>query len=193
MSDESRGLITRLLKEWRSGDEKALAELVPLVYRDLRRLAGSYLQRERAGHTLETRDLIQEAFLRLIDQQRVDWQSRAHFFAVASRMMRRILVDHARRRSRARHGGGQVIGLSRVDLPAATPDLDVVALDDALSELGRSDAGLAQIVEMRFFGGLEHDEIAAVLGVSNPTVRRRWRMARAWLYQRLQGGEAARV
>jgi len=193
VSDESRGLITRLLKEWRSGDEKALAELVPLVYRDLRRLAGSYLQRERAGHTLETRDLIQEAFLRLIDQQRVDWQSRAHFFAVASRMMRRILVDHARRRSRARHGGGQVIGLSRVDLPAATPDLDVVALDDALSELGRSDAGLAQIVEMRFFGGLEHDEIAAVLGVSNPTVRRRWRMARAWLYQRLQGGEAARV
>ena len=193
MNDESRGLITRLLAEWRGGDEQALAELAPLIYRDLRRLAGSYLQHERAGHTLETRDLIHEAFLRLIDQQRVDWQSRAHFFAIAAQMMRRILLDHARRRSRARHGGGKVIGLSRVDVPTPTPDLDLVALDDALSELARSDATLAQIVEMRFFGGLEHDEIAAVLGVSNPTVRRRWRMAKAWLYERLQGGEAAHV
>jgi len=186
VSDESAGVITRLLMEWRSGDEQALAELVPLVYSDLRRLAGSYLQHERPGHTLETRDLIHEAFLRLVDQKRVDWQSRAHFFAIAAQMMRRILVDHARRRSRARHGGGQVIGLSRVDIPAATPDLDLVVLDDALTELAHSDATLAQIVEMRFFGGLEHDEIAAVLGVSNPTVRRRWRIAKAWLYDRLK-------
>lgn len=193
VSDESTGVITRLLMEWRSGDERALEELTPLVYRDLQRLAGSYLQHEREGHTLETQDLIHEAFLRLLDQQRVDWRSRAHFFAIAAQMMRRILVDHARRRSRVKHGSGQVIGLSRVEVPTPMPDLDVVALDDALTELGQADATLARIVEMRFFGGLEHDEIAAVLGVSNATARRRWRMAKAWLFARLQRGEGARV
>src|SRR5262249_23923227 len=135
VSDESTGVITRLLMEWRSGDERALEELTPLVYRDLRRLAGSYLQHEREGPTLEARDLIHEAFLRLLDQQRVDWQSRAHFFAIAAQMMRRILVDHARRRSRVKRGGGQEIGLSRVEVPTPMADLDVVALEDALIQL----------------------------------------------------------
>lgn len=119
VSDESTGVITRLLMEWRSGDERALEELTPLVYRDLQRLAGSYLQHEREGHTLETQDLIHEAFLRLLDQQRVDWQSRAHFFAIAAQMMRRILVDHARRRSRVKRGGGHACSTAAPPKPVS--------------------------------------------------------------------------
>jgi len=176
--------------DWQAGDDRALEQLMPLVYGELRRLAGRYLNREREGHTLDTHDLIHEAFLRLIDQRQVDWQSRAHFFAIAAQSMRRILVDHARRRGARRHGG-DVRQLLLDDVPdfAVERDDGLVALDEALTELAREDESLARIVELRFFGGFEHDEIAALLGVSNPTVRRRWRLAKAWLYRRLSGSE----
>lgn len=192
MDDVSPGGVTRLLADWRAGDDRALERLMPLVYGELRRLAGRYLNREREGHTLQTHDLIHEAFLRLVDQRSVDWQSRSHFFAIAARMMRRILVDHARRRGAQRHGGDvrQLVLDEVPDLAVQQRDEDLVALDEALTELAREDEELARIVELRFFGGLEHDEVAALLGVSNPTVRRRWRLARAWLYRRLSGGEA---
>lgn len=186
VSEPSPDGVTGFLIAWRGGDEQALERLLPLVYGELRRLAGRYLSRERARHTLETHDLIHEAFLRLVDQRRVNWRNRAHFFAIAAQMMRRILVDHARRRGRRKHGGG-VWRLVLADTPdlAAQRDVDLVALDEALSELAQVDAELAKIVVLRFFGGLEHDEVAVVLGVSNPTVRRRWRVAKAWLYRRL--------
>ena len=191
MRDIPPGGVTRLLVDWQAGDERALEQLMPLVYGELRRLAGRYLDRERDGHTFETHDLIHESFLRLIDQRQVDWQSRAHFFAIAAQSMRRILVDHARRRAAHRHGGDvRRIALDEVADLAAHRDEDLAALDEALTELAREDEALARIVDLRFFGGLEHDEIAAVLGVSNPTVRRRWRLAKAWLYRRLSAGEA---
>ena len=188
MADVSSGGVTQLLSAWRAGDERALEQLMPLVYGELRRLAGRYLNRERAGHTLETHDLIHEAFLRLVDQRQVDWQSRGHFFGIAAQMMRRILVDHARRRG-AHRRGGDVRQLVLDEMPdlAVSRDEDLVALDEALTELAAADEPLARIVELRFFGGLDHDEIAALLGVSNPTVRRRWRLAKAWLYRRLSG------
>ncbi len=182
--------VTRLLADWQAGDERALEQLMPLVYGELRRLAGRYLDREREGHTLDTHDLIHEAFLRLIGQRQMDWQSRAHFFAIAAQSMRRILVDHARRRGARRHGGDvRQLLLSDVADLAAHRDDHLLALDDALTDLAREDEALARIVDLRFFGGLEHDEIAVLLGVSNPTVRRRWRLARAWLYRRLSGSE----
>jgi len=193
--DENRGDepphdVTLLLARWRGGDDEALGELVSLVYNELRRLAGRYLNHERAGLTLQTHDLIHEAFLRLIGQRHVDWHNRAHFFGIAAQMMRRILTDHARRRSSARHGGGvRHVVLDEVPDIAAGSDADIVAVDEALVELKEVDEELAKIVELRFFGGLEHDEIAAVLGVSNATVRRRFRIAKAWLYRRLSGRE----
>jgi len=190
VSDVSPEGVTRLLADWKAGDEHALERLMPMVYGELRRLAGRYLNREREGHTLETHDLIHEAFLRLVDQRQVDWQSRSHFFAIAARMMRRILVDHARSRGAQRHGGDvRQLMLDEVPDLAVHRDQDLVALDDALNELAREDETLARIVELRFFGGLDHDEIAVLLGVSNPTARRRWRLAKAWLYRRLAGGE----
>lgn len=192
MSNVSPDGVTQLLSQWQAGDDQALERLMPLVYGELRRLAGRYLNREREGHTFETHDLIHEAFLRLIDQRQVDWRSRAHFFGIAAQMMRRILVDHARRRGACRHGGDvrQLLGDDVADI-AVDRDASLVALDEALTELARSDKSLARIVELRFFGGLEHDEIASLLGVSNPTVRRRWRVARAWLYRHLSGGEVS--
>jgi RNA polymerase sigma factor (TIGR02999 family) len=188
--DEPRHDVTLLLVKWRGGDDQALDELVSLVYNELRRLAGRYLNHESVGQTLQTHDLIHEAFLRLIGQRHVDWQNRAHFFGIAAQMMRRILTDHARRRSYGKHGGG----LRRVvldDVPdiASPSDADIVAVDEALVELKEVDEELAKIVELRFFGGLEHDEIAAVVGVSNVTVRRRYRIAKAWLYRRLSRSE----
>ena len=189
--NEPRHEVTLLLAKWRGGDDQALDELVSLVYNELRRLAGRYLNRESPGQTLQTHDLIHEAFLRLIGQRHVDWQNRAHFFGIAAQMMRRILTDHARRRAYGKHGGG----LRRVvldDVPdiAARSDAEIVAVDEALVELKEVDEELAKIVELRFFGGLEHDEIAAALGVSNATVRRRFRIAKAWLYRRLSQSEA---
>lgn len=186
--DEPRHDVTLLLARWRRGDDRALNELVPLVYNELRRLAGRYLNHESAGQTLQTQDLIHEAFLRLIGQRHVDWQNRAHFFGIAAQMMRRILTDHARRRTRGKRGGGmRLVALDEVPDVAAHGDAEIVAVDEALVELAEVDEGLAKIVELRFFGGLEHDEIAAVLGVSSATVQRRFRIAKAWLYRRLSG------
>jgi RNA polymerase sigma factor (TIGR02999 family) len=188
VADVSPDGVTQLLADWRAGDERALEQLMPLVYGELRRLAGRYLNREREGHTLETHDLIHEAFLRLVDQRQVDWQSRSHFFGIAAQMMRRILVDHARRRGSHRRGGDvRQLVLDEVPDLAVSRDEDLVALDDALTELAKADESLARIVELRFFGGLDHEEIAVLLGVSNPTVRRRWRLAKAWLYRWLSG------
>lgn len=182
------GRVTQLLQDWRRGDERALEELAPLVYGELRRLARRYFNRERKRPTLETRDLVQEAFLRLCDLQAVDWQDRAHFFAVAARMMRRILIDRARRRQYAKHGG-QLCEVRLAEVPdvAVERDAHLVALGEALRELEEADEGLARIVELRVFGGFDHDEIAAVLGLSNPTVRRHWRLAKSWLHSRLGG------
>jgi RNA polymerase sigma factor (TIGR02999 family) len=178
--------ITKLLLEWRGGDERALEELIPLVYTELRRLARHYLNRERQRPTLETRDLVHEAFVRLCDLQSVAWQDRAHFFAVSARIMRRLLIDRARRRQYAKHGG-VLVELRLAEIPdiALEKDAGLVALDEALTELEEADETLARIVELRFFGGLNHDEIAVVLGLSNPTVRRRWRLAKSWLHRRL--------
>ena len=182
--------VTQLLARWKAGDDEALETLVALVYDELRRLAGRYLNRESAGHTLQTHDLIHEAFLRLIGQQHVDWQNRAHFFGIAAQMMRRILTDHARRRAFGKHGGGlHRVVVEEIPDVAAPGSPGIVAVDEALDELKKVDEGLASIVELRFFGGLEHDEIAAALGISNATVRRRFRIAKAWLYRRLSGQE----
>lgn len=187
-SDAPRHDVTLLLAQWRRGDDQALNRLVSLVYNELRRLAGRYLNHENAGQTLQTHDLIHEAFLRLIPQRHVDWQNRAHFFGIAAQMMRRILTDHARRRSCGRHGGGaRRVLLDDVPDIAARGDAGIVAVDEALVELKEVDEELARIVELRFFGGLGQDEIAAMLGVSNATVRRRFRIAKAWLYRRLSG------
>jgi RNA polymerase sigma factor (TIGR02999 family) len=155
-------------------------------------LAGRYLNHESPGHTLQTHDLIHEAFLRLIGQRQVDWRNRAHFFGIAAQMMRRILTDHARRRCYAKRGGGlRRVVLDEIPDLAAAGDAGIVAVDEALDELKEVDESLARIVELRFFGGLEHDEIAAALGVSSATVRRRFRVAKAWLYRRLSGREQA--
>ena len=189
--DGPRHDVTRLLAQWRGGDDQALGELIPLVYNELRRLAGRHLRHEAPGQTLQSQDLIHEAFLRLIGQRHVDWQNRAHFFGIAAQMMRRILTDHARRRSRDKRGGGvRPAVLAEVPDLAARTDAEILAVNDALGELAVVDETLAKIVELRYFGGLEHDEIAAVLDISNATVRRRFRVAKAWLYRRLGGRTA---
>jgi RNA polymerase sigma factor (TIGR02999 family) len=190
-SDEPRHDVTLLLSKWRGGDDQALETLVALVYDELRRLARRYLDHERVGQTLQTQDLVHEAFLRLVGQRHIDWQNRAHFFGIAAQMMRRILTDHARRRSSGKHGGG-MRHVVLDDLPdiAARGGADIVAVDEALTELKEVDEELAKIVELRFFGGLTHDEIGTMLGVSTATVSRRYRIAKAWLYRRLSGKES---
>ena len=177
--------VTGLLSRWRAGDDRALERLAAVVYGELRQMAGRYLRHERDGQTLQTYDLIHEAFLRLIGQRHVDWQNRAHFFGIAAQMMRRILTDHARRRAAVRHGGG--IRLVVPEDVAAPSGGHILAVDDALTELKEVDEELARIVELRFFGGLQQDEIAAVLELSTATVNRRFRIAKAWLYRRLAG------
>jgi RNA polymerase sigma factor (TIGR02999 family) len=174
--------ITHLLKEWSDGDERALDKLTPLVYEELRKQAARYLRRERAGHTLQTTALINEAYLRLIDAKDVRWQSRAHFFAIAANLMRRVLVDHARRRD-AEKRGGEHLRMTLDDALAVTtaPDVDVLAIDEALNKLARIDSQQALVVELRFFSGLSVEETAAALGVSPATVKRDWSVARAWL------------
>jgi len=189
MKVDCSGPVTRLLGEWSRGNDGALIELMPLVYRDLRRIAGRHLRRERSDHTLQTTALIHEAYLRLAGQRRASWESRIQFFAVAARLMRRILVDHARRRGYAKRGGdAQRVSLEEVPgLPVRRlPEL--VALDDALNRLGGVHPELIQVVELRYFAGLSNRETAAALGISVPTVTRRWRAARAWLYRELRGG-----
>ena len=185
---------TQLLAEWGNGDSRALQELVPLVYDELRQLAGHLLRRERAGHTLQPTALVHEAYLRLVDQTRVDWHNRAHFLAVAAQMLRRVLVDHARTKQRLKRSSGTVV-LSLDESLVAGPErnLDVVALDEALSELTRIDPQQSRIVELRFFAGVSIEETAASLGISPATVKRDWAVARAWLYRRLSQSQSGRL
>jgi RNA polymerase sigma factor (TIGR02999 family) len=178
--------ITQLLLAWSEGDKQALDRLVPLVYDELRRLAQNYMRKERAGQTLQTTALIHEAYLRLIDADRVQWRNRAHFFGIAARLMRQILVARARERGCQKRGGGaERVSLDEAMVIDERLDEDLVALDEALGELSQFDARMAQVVEMRFFGGSTEEEIAAALDVSTKTVRRDWRLARSWLRRKL--------
>ena len=180
--------ITQLLIAWSRGDEESLNRLIPLVQAELRRIAKRSLRDERTGHTLQTSDLVQEAYLRLVDGSKVQWQNRAHFFGVAARLMREILVDYARRRERHKRGGG-VMRLT-LDQAAEWPeakDLELVALDDALNSFEKFAPRQCRVVELLFFGGLTAEEIADVLGVATITVRRDWRAACAWLHDELSG------
>lgn len=174
--------ITELLIQWREGDETALNDLMPLVYEEMRRLARYYMRRERPGHTLQTGALVNEAYLRLVEHKGMRWQNRAHFYAVASQAMRRILVDHARARHYAkRGGGGQMVELDEAEGMFQKQAANIVALDDALTDLSAIDPRKSQIVEMRYFGGMSVEETATVLGISPVTVMREWRTAKAWL------------
>jgi RNA polymerase sigma-70 factor (ECF subfamily) len=178
--------ITELLVDWNNGNNSALEKLMPLVYRELRRLARQYLRNERAGHTLQTTDLVHEAYFRLVDQQQVQWQNRAHFYGIAAQLMRRILIDHARRGKRAKRGGGAQMVTLEPNV-AVSPQFipDILDLDQALKRLAEIDVRKARIVELRFFGGLEVKETAAFLNVSEVTVIRDWKMAKAWLHREL--------
>ena len=174
--------ITHLLKEWSDGDQRALDELTPLVYEELRQQAARYLRKERPGHSLQATALINEAFLRLIDVKDVQWQSRAHFFGIAANLMRRILVDHARRRDAEKRGGTQIrLTFEDAFAIAREPAVELLAIDEALDRLAAIDAQQARVVELRFFSGLSVEETAAALGVSPKTVKRDWSVARAWL------------
>lgn len=184
--------ISRLLIDWSQGDESALDRLMPLVYEELRKLARHYMRGERRGHTLQTTALINEAYLRLVDQKDVKWQSRAHFFAVAAQVMRHILVDHARTRTRAKRGG-EARRITLEDLTAPVPErsLELIALDEALISLSKIDPRKSRVVELRYFGGLSNEEIAEVLKVSPNTVMRDWTMAQAWLRREIRSGDDA--
>ena len=175
-----------MLLKWTEGDKQALEDLLPLVYDELRRLAKSYLQRERPGHTLQSTALVHEAYMRLVDQN-VSWQSRAHFFGIAAQMMRRILVDHARGKNAAKRGDGAVqVTLDEGLVAANERDVNVLALDASLTKLAALDAQQGQIVELRFFAGLSIEETAEILKISPATVKRDWAMAKAWLYREMQ-------
>lgn len=180
--------ITQLLAEWSEGNQAALDQLYPLVYNELRRLAHGYLRRERKGHTLQTTALINEAYLRLVDQKHVHWANRSHFFGISAQIMRRILIDHARRYDYAKRGGGaQRISLDEAAIVAKQRGQTLLMLDEALKSLAKIDPRRSQVVELRYFGGLNNEEIAGVLKISENTVMRDWNMARAWLYQELSG------
>ena len=181
--------ITRLLLDWSSGDRDSFDRLAPLVYDELRQLARRYMRRERPGHTLQTTALVNEAYLRLVDQKAVRWQNRAHFFAIAAQMMRRILVDYARaRRYDKRGGGARQVSFDEVAVYARERDADLVAIDDVLTSLSVHDPRKSEIVTLRYFGGLSIEEVAEVLAISRTTVQREWRAAKAWLYHALSGG-----
>ncbi|HEY3137235.1 MAG TPA: sigma-70 family RNA polymerase sigma factor [Blastocatellia bacterium] len=190
MTVSSQDEVTRLLLDWSDGNKAALDKLMPLVYDELHKLAHLYMNRERPGHTLQTSALVNEAFVRLVDQRSVRWQNRAHFFGIASQMMRRILVDYARGRHYAKRGGGaKKASLDEAMIVSEARAAEVVALDDALSALAEIDQRKSQIVEMRFFGGLSIDETAEVLGVSPGTVMRDWTLAKAWLHREISKRE----
>ncbi len=179
--------VTSLLIRLTDGDGAVLDDLLPLVYAELRRLAASYLRRERQGHTLQPTALVHEAYMRMIDQTQVEWQNRAHFFGVAAQMMRRILVDHARGQQAEKRGGEfQKLSLDENIDVSGERAADLIALDDALARLAELDPQKSRVVELRFFGGLSVEETAEVLGVSAPTVKRQWRMAKAWLFGQVQ-------
>jgi RNA polymerase sigma factor (TIGR02999 family) len=182
----SSGDVTGLLLAWSRGEQKALEELIPLVYDELRRLAARYLHRERAGHTLQPTALVNEAYLKLVNQKRVAWKNRGQFFAVASQMMRRLLVDHARRHHADKRGGGATrVPLEAAEASAPAREVDVIVLDRALKKLAALDATQAKVVELRYFGGLTVEETADVLGTSPSTIARSFRVARAWLQREL--------
>jgi RNA polymerase sigma-70 factor (ECF subfamily) len=181
--------ITQVLVAWSNGDRSALDKLAPLVSRELHRLAKHYMARERPGHTLQTSALVNEAYLRLVNADQVQWQNRAHFFAISANVMRRILVDFARSHQNLKRGGNaQVVALDETAIISPEPDANLVALDEALTALETCDSRQSQVVELRFFGGLGLEETAAVLKVSVGTVRRDWTLARAWLHRELTGG-----
>jgi RNA polymerase sigma factor (TIGR02999 family) len=183
MQEPTPSEVTRLLKDWGNGDSAALDRLMPIVYDELRRVAARYLRRERQDHTLQATALVNEAYLRLIDQNQVQWQNRAHFMGVAAQMMRRILVDHARNHKRVKRGGGaQKVSLDEVVAIAEVRAQDLVELDAALKALAAFDDRKSRIVEMRYFGGLSVEETAEVLKISEITVARDWKLAKAWLY-----------
>src|SRR5438874_12775920 len=180
--------VTQLLVKWGSGDEKALDKLMPLVYSELRRLAGNYLRRERQGHTLQPTALVNEAYLKLIDQRNAHWQNRAQFFAVAAQLMRRILVDHARQRQAAKRGGSaqQRLSITSAGKLAKQPEVDLLNLHEALEELTEMDPQQGRLVQLKFFGGLSIEETAEVMGIDHATVESDWKTARAWLRPKVE-------
>jgi len=179
--------LSGLLRAWSEGDERALSALTPIVYKELHRLARRYLRREQSGHSLQTTALVNEAYLRLVDYKRMQWQNRAHFFAVSAQLMRRILVDHARRHNLKRGGGVAHLSLDdEASIIGRCRDPDLVALDDAMNDLAKLDPRKAKVVEMRFFAGMSVEETAEVLKVSAVTVMRDWSTAKAWLYRELK-------
>jgi RNA polymerase sigma-70 factor, ECF subfamily len=187
MNDPGSEDVTVLLVAWSNGDEDALSRLTPLVYAELRRVAQAYMRREHSGHTLQATALVNEAYIRLVDSSRVRWQNRAHFFAVAAQLMRRILIDFARNRKYQKRGGDwRRVTLVEGEHAAPNSDVDLVAVDEALQELAKLDARKARVVELRFFGGLSLEETAEALQVSTDSVGRDWRAARAWLMRELK-------
>lgn len=182
--------VSRLLRAWSDGDRSALDRLTPIVYEELRRLARHHMRGERAGHSLQTTALVNEAYMRLVDYRRMQWQDRAHFFAVSAQLMRRILVEHARRHNLKRGAGVQHVTLDEVATVGSDRTADLIALDDAMGALAQIDPRKAQVVELRFFGGLSVAETAEVLKVSSVTVMRDWNTAKAWLYREMTGGTA---
>jgi RNA polymerase sigma factor (TIGR02999 family) len=184
----SCGEVSGLLQAWGGGDRGALDRLTPIVYDELRRLAKRYMRRERPGHSLQATALVNEAYMRLVDYKGMKWQNRAHFFAVSAQLMRRILVDHARRRNLKRGGDVPHVSFEETAMLGGDRAADLVALDDAMEVMARLDARKVQVVEMRFFGGLSVEETAEVLKVSPITVMRDWSIAKAWLYRELAGG-----
>jgi len=186
--DADFGEVSKLLRAWSKGDQSALEVLTPIVFDELHRLARRYMQRERPGHSLQTTALVNEAYMRLVDYKRMQWQNRAHFFAVSAQVMRRILVEHARRHNLKRGGAIQHVSLEEAAVVGGGRPTDLVALDDAMHALARLDPRKEQVVEMRFFGGLSVDENPEVLKISAVTVMRDWSTAKAWLYRELTGG-----
>jgi RNA polymerase sigma factor (TIGR02999 family) len=179
--------VSTLLQAWSHGDREALDRLTPIVYRELHHLAGRYMRQERPSHSLQTTALVNEAYMRLVDYKRMQWQNRAHFFAVSAQLMRRILVEHARRHNLKRGGGMPHVSLDESAIVAAGRDADLVRLDEAMNALAEIDPRKVQVVEMRFFGGLSVEETAEVLQISPVTVKRDWRAAKLWLYRELAG------
>ena len=178
--------VSLLLRNWSDGDQSALERLTPIVYNELRRLAQHYMKGERMGHSLQATALVNEAYLRLVDYKRMQWQNRAHFFAVSAQLMRRILVDHARRRNLKRGANVEHVSIDEAAMVGGDHPADLISLDNALQALARMDARKAQVVELRFFGGLSVEETAEVLQVSPVTVMRDWGTARAWLYREMK-------
>jgi RNA polymerase sigma-70 factor (ECF subfamily) len=186
MDSEPQHDVTQILHDWSGGDPKAPERLMPHVYDELRRLARSFLSRERGGHTLQPTALVNEAYLRLVDQTRVNWQNRAHFYGIAASMMRRVLIDHARAHATEKRGGGAVrLSVDDVQLPLEQRAESLVALDEALERLKQLDERKCRVVEMRFFAGMSDEEMAECLGVTTRTVLRDWKKARLWLYREL--------